>query len=62
MPKRTKRQSSKEIKRPVQAVTAANKPFEFNPDYSYVFKDLRTIGVLAGAFITALVVLSIFLK
>jgi len=30
----------------------------FNPDYTYVKKDLRTIGVLAGIFITILVVLS----
>jgi hypothetical protein len=30
----------------------------FNPDYSYVKKDLREIGILAGIFITILVVLS----
>jgi len=35
-----------------------NLPENFNPDYSYVRKDLRTIGILAGTFITILVVLS----
>ncbi len=33
----------------------------FNPDYSYVVKDLRRIGVLAGSFIAILVILSFFL-
>ena len=31
---------------------------EFNPDYSYVIKDLKRIGTLAGIFITVLIVLS----
>lgn len=35
---------------------------EFNPDYSYVKKDLRRIGVLAGSFILILIVLSFFLR
>lgn len=35
---------------------------EFNPDYSYVIKDLKRIGVLAGTFFAAIVVLSLFLK
>jgi hypothetical protein len=33
----------------------------FNPDYTYVMKDLRTIGILAGIFIAILVILSLFL-
>lgn len=33
----------------------------FNPDYSYVIKDLRRIGVLAGGFILLLLALSVFL-
>jgi hypothetical protein len=36
--------------------------FEFNPDYSAVKKDLRTIGSLAGFFVLVLVVLSFFLR
>ncbi len=39
----------------------SNQPV-FNPDYSYVIKDLRRIGVLVGSFITILVVLSFFLR
>ena len=35
---------------------------EFNPDYSYVKRDLARIGTLAGFFITVLVVLSFFLR
>ena len=35
---------------------------EFNPDYSYVIKDLKRIGVLAGTFFAAIVILSLFLK
>jgi hypothetical protein len=35
---------------------------EFNPDYSYVMKDLRRIGTLAGTFFIILVVLSFFLR
>jgi hypothetical protein len=54
---------AKKNKRPTQAMT--NNPpqrFEFNPDYSMVKKDLKRIGVLAGFFITVLVVLSFILK
>lgn len=35
---------------------------EFNPDYSYVIKDLKRIGTLAGTFFVVLVVLSFFLR
>lgn len=35
---------------------------EFNPDYTYVKKDLKRIGSLAGSFILLLVVLSFFLR
>ena len=35
---------------------------EFNPDYSQTVKDLRRIAVLAGTFISLLVILSFFLR
>lgn len=35
---------------------------EFNPDYTYVKRDLARIGTLAGFFIAVLVVLSFFLR
>lgn len=34
---------------------------EFNPDYSYVKKDLKQIGIMAVAFISILVILSFVL-
>lgn len=35
---------------------------EFNPDYSYVIKDLKRIGILAGTFFAVLIVLAIILQ
>ncbi|PKO10032.1 MAG: hypothetical protein CVU40_07410 [Chloroflexi bacterium HGW-Chloroflexi-2] len=35
---------------------------DFNPDYSYVVKDLKRIGILAGSFIGVLIVLTFFLR
>ena len=34
---------------------------DFAPDYSYVIKDLKRIGLLAGTFFVVLIVLSFFL-
>ncbi len=56
MAKKSKRQVRV---RPVQTVTARN---EFNPDYTDVKKDLKTIGSLAGFFVLVLIVLSFFLR
>lgn len=47
-------------RRPVKASTIRSS--EFNPDYSAVKKDLRTIGTLAGFFVLVLIVLSFFLN
>ena len=35
---------------------------EFTPDYSYVKKDLRRIGLLTGVFLTVLIILSFILR
>ncbi len=35
---------------------------EFNPDYTHVKSDLVRIGLLAGSFISILVILSFFLR
>ncbi len=35
---------------------------EFSPDYSYVAKDLKRIGILAGSFFVVLVALSFILN
>jgi hypothetical protein len=44
------------------SMTSASSRTEFNPDYTHVKKDLTRIGILAGFFITVLVVLSFFLR
>jgi hypothetical protein len=56
MKSKSKRQVSR---RPAPAPTIRS---EFNPDYTDVKKDLRTIGSLAGFFVLVLVVLSFFLR
>jgi hypothetical protein len=69
MSKKTKRQARKTAVATSSALprtvsTNGSRAFEreFNPDYSYVIKDLRRIGVLAGSFFMILVVLSFFLR
>ena len=58
MSKKSKRQVSRQVPRPV--VTVAPKTTEFNPDYSNTKRELRRIGILAGSFVVALIVLAIF--
>ena len=41
---------------------ATSSSAEFNPDYTYVKKDLRRIAILASSFFLILVVLSFFLR
>lgn len=35
---------------------------DFNPDYTFIKKDLRRIGILASSFIGILIVLTFFLR
>ncbi len=42
--------------------TSRSSAEDFNPDYSYVIKDLRRIGMLAGSFLVILVALSFILN
>ena len=58
MSKKSKRQVSRQVPRPV--VNVAPKMTEFNPDYTTTKHELRRIGILAGAFVAALIVLAIF--
>ncbi|HSA99165.1 MAG TPA: hypothetical protein VLE49_00840 [Anaerolineales bacterium] len=46
----------------VSMAPSSTKGTEFNPDYTYVKKDLARIGMLAGFFFVALIVLSFFLR
>jgi hypothetical protein len=47
---------------PTVSMVSSSSRTEFNPDYTYVKKDLARIGTLAGFFIVILVVLSFFLQ
>ncbi|TET86094.1 MAG: hypothetical protein E3J37_00390 [Anaerolineales bacterium] len=51
--------ASTRVKEPLSSFQAR---YDFNPDYSYVVKDLKRIGALAGSFIFLLIVLSFFLR
>jgi hypothetical protein len=46
----------------IVANPAVQRSSEFNPDYSYVIKDLKRIGTLAIFFLSVLVVLSFILR
>jgi len=58
MSKKSKRQVSRQVPRPISATVA--KTVEFNPDYRTTKRELRRIGILAGSFIVVLIVLAIF--
>jgi len=58
MSKKHKRQISRQASRPLP--TQASRTTEFNPDYSTTKRELRRIGILAGAFVVILIVLAIF--
>jgi hypothetical protein len=57
MPKKNRRQVSRSA-----AFMPAPRTTEFNPDYTYIKRDLGRIGMLAGSFFVILVVLSFFLR
>jgi len=57
MAKKSKRQVNR---RPTKV--SAIRADDFNPDYTAVRKDLKTIGSLAGFFVIVLIVLSFFLR
>jgi hypothetical protein len=43
----------------LMAKPASEIPSNFDPDYSYVTKDLKRIGVLAGIFFAVLIIIAI---
>jgi hypothetical protein len=63
MPKKTKRpvrkQENLSNENQVADPLMANRQSAFNPDYHFVIKDLRRVGLLAGLFVMSLLVLSI---
>ncbi len=67
MSKKSKRQRSRMTAPATTTPVMENIPSrsserEFNPDYSYVIKDLKRIGVLAGTFFAILIVLSFIIR
>ncbi len=65
MAKKTKRQIRREVSPAPEKSTAdplvGSRPTGFNPDYHFVIRDIRRVGILAGSFIVILIVLSFFL-
>lgn len=59
MSKKIKRQVSRQVPRSAISTPAARSA-EFNPDYSVTKRELRRIGILAGSFLVALIVIAIF--
>ncbi len=57
MSKKHKRQVSK-----TAAFMPAQRTTEFNPDYTYIKRDLGRIGIIAASFFVILVALSFFIK
>jgi hypothetical protein len=52
------RKNKRQALRRVSSLTA--KATEFNPDYTFIKRDLKRIGLLAGTFFAILIVLAIF--
>ena len=66
MSKKTQRKISEPVATTERKVSStgsrATLSAEFNPDYSEIIHDLKITGILAGAFIGILVILSFFLR
>jgi hypothetical protein len=65
MSKKSKRQVRRDASispdKIVPEVLSGNRPTGFNPDYQFVIRDVRRVGLLAGFFIVTLVALSFIL-
>jgi len=66
MSKKNRRQSrsnrTENSPSPPSRTTTARTEETFNPDYSYVIRDLKRIGTLAASFLAILIVLAFFLR
>jgi hypothetical protein len=66
MAKKYKRQVRREVnpapEKTIPDPLVGARPTGFNPDYHFVIRDVRRVGILAGSFITILIVLSFFLR
>jgi len=65
MAKKSRRQIRRDVilgtEKSLTDAVAGNRPTGFNPDYHFVIRDIRRVGILAGSFIVILVALSFFL-
>ena len=65
MAKKSKRSIRRDLNPVMEKATTdvlvGNRPSGFNPDYQHVVRDIRRVGILAGAFIIILVTLSFVL-
>lgn len=65
MAKKSKRQVRRDIspsiEKSIADPTPVNRLAVFAPDYHFVIKDIRRVGVLASSFIIILIVLALFL-
>jgi len=65
-PRKQRKRKQRTPNLPIEVVSSERaglrKMGEFNPDYGYVIKDLRRIGILAGSFIVILIILSVVLN
>jgi hypothetical protein len=63
MAKKNKRPISREANpgtdKSISDPLIGNRPTGFNPDYHYVIKDIRQVGILAGSFLIVLVTLAL---
>ncbi len=59
MARKNKTNKTTQTAQPVSSTFSSSQTF--NPDYSYVIKDLKRIGVLASFFFILLVVISLFI-
>jgi hypothetical protein len=64
--KKNKRQSRQSAAAPANSASVSQPStppaYSFSPDYSIVVKDLGRIGILAGTFVTLLIIISVFLQ
>ena len=64
---KSKRKSQSSLVRSTQATASfgglqrKEESVEFNPDYTYIKRDLRRIGILAGSIVAVLIALSFIL-
>jgi len=65
MAKKSKRQIRRDVnpgtEKSIPEPLVGSRPTGFNPDYHFVIRDIRRVGILAGSFIVILVALSFFL-